>query len=216
MCFLPPTPLLGKDCALRVRVTARGAAALNNLRPMAEVREPEFGIRLFGYSRREVDAFVAEVRRELRTRSGGTGDVTVIGSSPVGESAVARLLRLAGEAAEQRREESVEQAELTLLSARELADRMDEEAREKVREAAMEADRLVVEARRRARELEDQVAETLEREVASRVGELAQAHERLVTGLAGVRDALEEVLAKDAGRGPVSAHTLVPRQGRGE
>lgn len=191
-------------------------AGLNNLRTMGEVREPEFGIRMFGYSRREVDAFVAEVRRELRLDSGGTGDVTVIGSSPTGESAVARLLRLAGEAAEQRRAESVEQAELTLLSARELADRMDEEAREKVREAATEADRLVAEARRRARKLEEEVAEALEREVASRVGELAREHERLVAGLAGVRDALEEVLARDAGRGPVAAHVLVPRQGRGE
>lgn len=193
-----------------------GGVSLNNLRAMGDAEEPEFGIRVFGYSRREVDAFVAEVRRELRTRSGGTGDVTVIGSSPSGESGTVRLMRLAGEAAEQRRAESVEQAELTLLSARELADRMDEEARGLVREAEAEAERLVAEGRKRARELEDQVAETLEREVTSRVGELAQAHERLVTGLAGVRDALEEVLTRDAGRGPVTAHTLVPRQGRGE
>lgn len=195
---------------------SRGGAALNNLRAMGEVREPEFGIRLFGYSRREVDAFVAEVRRELRLDCGGTGEVTVIGASPPGESAVARLLRLAGEAAEQRRAESVEQAELTLLSARELADRMDEEARERVREANAEADRIISEARRRARKLEEEVAEALEREVASRVDELAREHARLVGGLAVVRDALEEVLARDAGRGPVSAHTLVPRQGRGE
>jgi cell division septum initiation protein DivIVA len=195
---------------------ARGGTPLNNLRPMADAEEPEFGIRLFGYSRREVDAFVSEVRRELRMRSGGTGDVTVIGSSPSGESAVARLLRLAAEAAEQRRAESVGEAELTLLSARELADRMDEEARERVREAAEEAGRLVAEARRRARELEEKVAEALEREVASRVGELAQAHERLVAGLAGVRDALAELLARDADRGPVSARALVPRQGRPE
>jgi len=52
--------------------------------------------------------------------------------------------------------------------------------------------------------------------VASRVDELAREHARLVGGLAVVRDALEEVLARDAGRGPVSAHALVPRQGRGE
>ncbi len=183
---------------------------------MADAEEPEFGIRLFGYSRHEVDEFVAELRRELRVRTGGTGDVTVIGSSPSRESAVGRLLRLAGEAAEQRAAESAEEAELTLRSARELADRMGEEARRQVQEAAAEAERLVTEARKKARELEEEVADTLEREVGSRVGELADAHHRLVTGLAGVRDALEEVLNRDAERGPVSAGSLVPRQGRAE
>lgn len=184
---------------------APGGAGFNNLRAMADAEEPEFGIRLFGYSRREVDEFVAELRRELRVRAGGTGEVTVVGSSPVRESAAARVLRLAAEAAEQRTAESVEQAELVLLSARELADLMRQEA-----------DRLVAEARRRARELEEQVAQTLEREVTARVVELAQAHERLVGGLSEVRDALEEVLARDAGLGPVTAQSLVPKQRRAE
>jgi cell division septum initiation protein DivIVA len=186
---------------------------------MAEHIDPEFGIRVLGYSRREVDEFLAELRKDLRTGSGGTGAVRLITISPAGEGASARVLRLATEAAGERTSE----AEQTLRSAREVADRLAaraadvrakaaEQAREVVRAAQAEAEQIIAEARQRAVELEEHVAEMLDREVAARVSELARTHSRLVIGLAGMRDALVEVLDRDSGRGPLEAPCLVPAQ----
>jgi cell division septum initiation protein DivIVA len=186
---------------------------------MAEHVDPEFGIRVLGYSRREVDEFLAELRKDLRTESGGTGAVRLITASPAGEGAGARVLRLATEAADERTSE----AEQTLRSARAVADRLAaeatdlrdraaEQARAVVRAAEAEADQIMAEARQRGAELEEQVAERLDREIAARVGDLARTHSRLVVGLSGMRDALVEVLDRDSGRGPVEVPRLVPTQ----
>lgn len=52
------------------RVPSAPSAPLVTVRGMADRgeagREPEFAVRMLGYSRTEVDEFVAEVRRELR------------------------------------------------------------------------------------------------------------------------------------------------------
>jgi len=79
-----------------------------------------------------------------------------------------------------------------------------------VRAAGAEAEQILAEARQRAVELEEHVAEMLEREVADRVGDLARTHNRLVIGLSGMRDALVEVLDRDSERGPLEVSCLVP------
>ncbi|MCD0448800.1 hypothetical protein LO762_06270 [Actinocorallia sp. API 0066] len=175
---------------------------------MAVREEPGFGIRLFGYSRREVDDFVFEVRRELRARTETAGGASVAPS----EGAVTRMLRLAAECADQRRAEAAGQAERTLLGARELADLMAAEARERLAAATVEAERVLGEARQRAMELEERVGKSLDAEVGARIAELSRAHDRLVDGLATVRTALEDVLVRDAERGPVETEDFVPRQ----
>ncbi|MEO5875030.1 MAG: hypothetical protein ABIS86_23180 [Streptosporangiaceae bacterium] len=188
---------------------------------MADHVDPEFGIRMLGYSRREVEEFLAELRKDLRTGAGGTGGVRLVTTSPAGESAVERVLRLAAEAADERTAE----AEQTLRSARVLADqlaaeaakirsRADGRALELVRTAREEAEQILAEARQRAAELEDRVSATLDREVAARVSDLARTHNRLVSGLSGMRDALVEVIDRDAGRGPIDKPVLVPAQRR--
>ena len=210
---------MGKDSGERSCDAAPIVARITSVRAMAEHVDPEFGIRVLGYSRREVDEFLAELRKDLRTGSGGTGAVRLITTSPVGEGASARVLRLATEAAGERTSE----AEQTLRSAREVADRLAaraadvrdkaaEQARGVVRAAQAEAEQIIAEARQLAVELEEHVAEMLDREVAARVSELARTHSRLVVGLAGMRDALVEVLDRDSGRGPLEAPRLVPAQ----
>ncbi|ROO88809.1 hypothetical protein EDD29_6491 [Actinocorallia herbida] len=175
---------------------------------MAVREEPGFSIRLFGYSRREVDDFVFEVRRELRAQTESPGGASVAPS----EGAVTRVLRLAAECADQRKAEAAGQAERTLLGARELADLMAAEARERLAAATVDAERILGDARQRAMELEERVSASLDVEVGSRVTELTRAHDRLVEGLASVRDALADVLARDSERGPVNAEDFVPRQ----
>jgi cell division septum initiation protein DivIVA len=186
---------------------------------MAEHVDPEFGIRVLGYSRREVDEFLAELRKNLRTDVGGTGEVRLITTSPVGETGSERVLRLATEAADER----ISEAEQTLRSAREVADQLAAEATDMrtkaagkalgiVRAAGAESDQIIAEARQRAVELEEHVAAMLEREVAARVSDLARTHNRLVLGLAGMRDALVEVLDRDSDRGPVEVPCAVPTQ----
>jgi cell division septum initiation protein DivIVA len=186
---------------------------------MAEHVDPEFGIRVLGYSRREVDEFLAELRKDLRTGSGGTGAVRLITTSPAGEGAGDRVLRLATEAAAERTSE----AEQTLRSAREVADQLAAEAAdmrakaakkalEIVRSAGAEADQIMAEARQRAVELEEHVSAMLEREVAARVSDLARTHNRLFIGLVGMRDALVEVLDRESGHGPLEVPCVVPAQ----
>ncbi|WP_344828221.1 DivIVA domain-containing protein [Actinocorallia longicatena] len=172
--------------------------------------QAEFGIRMFGYSRREVDAFLKEVRRELHEQSGGSGEVRVLTSSPNGEGAVARMLRMAAESAGQRGAEAAEQAERTVLAAREIADRIAVEAEELKRQARADADTILAEARQRAVDLEQRVSESLDREVRQRLGDLARTHNRLVSGLSGMRDVLVDVLDREAEQGPLSA--MVPSQ----
>jgi vacuolar-type H+-ATPase subunit H len=179
--------------------------------------DPEFGLRLLGYSRREVDRFVAVVRRELRTLDpfaeppGGVRLIPAAGSSlPQGtqdedddesgeaeRGAVARIIGYAQEEADRRLAGATTEAEQTLRGARELADQ------------------ILDEARRRAAELESRVAQTLDRELATRVGELARTHARMVDGLSGMRDTLAELLAADADLGPLEPdyyRDLVPQQ----
>lgn len=187
---------------------------------------------MLGYSRREVDEFLREVRKELRLQSGGSGEVRILTPAPDGESAVSRMMRMAAESADQRAAEAVDQAEKTVRAARELADRIAIEAEEIKRQARTDADKLLAEARteydrilsgvrveqdriladarRRGVELERQVAEALDNEVRARLNDLTRTHTRLVTGLSGMRDALIEVLAREADQGPVAA--MVPTQ----
>jgi cell division septum initiation protein DivIVA len=150
--------------------------------------DPEFGVRALGYSRRQVDEFVAEVRRELRGLHPGPdqapGEPGRMFPEPVSDQ-VSRLLRFAQEEAATRVAAARQQAERTLLSAREVADR------------------LMADARKRSAELEEKVAAALEREVAARVDELTHKHERLLTGLTGMRDSLVEALDHDAMLGPI-------------
>ncbi|GAB3655434.1 hypothetical protein GCM10027589_14630 [Actinocorallia lasiicapitis] len=194
--------------------------------------QPEFGVRMRGYSRREVDEFLREVRQELRLQSGGSGEIRTLTQSPHGEGAAARTSLLAGEAADQRGAEVAEQAEETLRAARDLADRIAYEAEELKRrslsdadrlladaraeharmlsDARTEHDRLLADARQRAVELEEQVVRALEIEVRERIGELSRTHARYVDGLTGMRDALAGVLELDAAQGPLTA--MVPTQ----
>jgi hypothetical protein len=152
-------------------------------------RDPEFGVRALGYSRRQVDEFVAEVRRELHGlrpapgRAPGEPVRTFPPEPPQGQ--VSRLLRFAQEEADNRIATARQQAEQTLRSARELADR------------------LMADARKRSVELEERVAAALDREVTARIDELARTHGRLLTGLAGMRDSLVEALDHDAMLGPI-------------
>lgn len=204
------------------------------------LRDPEFGIRMLGYSRTEVDEFVAEVRRELRALgarlAGESGSVRVLNPAPAAKELppvsahLARLLRYAEEEAVQRVTEARFAAEQTLRSARELADQTagnarqvadqtvsaaDELAERTVTEARDTADRIIAEARRRATQLEVEVAATLDREVHRRVGEMSRTHGRLVAQLAGIRDAVVALLDADSGRGPLDPEIfrdLVPRQ----
>jgi len=160
--------------------------------------DPEFQLRLVGYSRREVAEFVAEVRRELRELT-PYQDVRVIGRATAERerAPAVRVIALAQEEADRRIAEATGQAEQTLRGARELADQ------------------ILLEARRRAAELESRVAQTLEREIASRVGELARTHARMVTGLSGMRDVISGLLAADAELGPLEPNIyldLVPQQ----
>jgi cell division septum initiation protein DivIVA len=173
-------------------------------------RDPEFGVRLLGYSRREVDELVAEVCRELRglhvgpeQAPGEPGGWTALGPA---QGHVSRVLRFAQEEADARIAEAKRQAEQTLRSAREVADR------------------LMADARKRSIELEARVASALDREVTARVGELVSTHARLVVGLVGMRDSLVEALELDARLGPVQpisfedltqdrAQAYVPRPG---
>jgi hypothetical protein len=144
---------------------------------MADGREPEFGVRVIGYSRREVDEFVAEVRRELRGLDGGP--------DPDWDGRMTLAVRLADEEAAVRIADARERAEQLLRSARELADRV------------------VADARRRAVDLEESVAAALDRELTSRVGELAGAHTRLIEGLTGMSESLAGLLCRDAELGPI-------------
>jgi cell division septum initiation protein DivIVA len=159
--------------------------------------DPGFGVRALGYSRRQVDEFVAEVRRELRgwhpdlsEPSRSPESVRVLGEpepvfpEPV-PSQVSRMLRLAQEEADTRIAEARRRAEKTLRSAREVADR------------------LMADARERSAELEERVSAALDREVAARVEELVRTHDRLIAGLAAMRDSLGEALDRDAMLGPV-------------
>ncbi len=160
--------------------------------------DPEFQLRLVGYSRREVDEFVAEVRRELRELA-PSQDVRVIGgpaADPDAPQAV-RVVALAQDEADRRIAEATGQAEQTLRGARELADQ------------------ILGEARRRAAELETRVAQALEREIATRVGELTRTHARMVAGLTGMRDTISDLLATDDELGPLEPNVyldLVPQQ----
>jgi len=181
--------------------------------------DPEFGLRLLGYSRREVDRFVAVVRRELRTLdpfadplTAGSGGVRVIPASAPDRpdadpdddapeeferGAVARLIGYAQEEGDRRLASATAEAESTLRGARELADQ------------------ILAEARRRAAELESRVAQTLDRELATRVGELARTHARMVGGLSTMREMIAALLQADAELGPLEPdyyRDLVPQQ----
>jgi hypothetical protein len=95
------------------------------------------------------------------------------------------MLRLAQEEVDNRIAEARRQAEKTLMSAREVADR------------------LMADARRRSVELEERVSAALDREVTIRVEELVSTHDRLLAGLVRMRDSLGEALDHDAMLGPV-------------
>jgi cell division septum initiation protein DivIVA len=150
-------------------------------------RDPEFGVRVLGYSRRQVDEFVAEVRRELGALRPGperTGEPGWMVPEPA-PGQVSRMLRMAQEEADARVAEARRQAEKTLRSAREVADR------------------LMTDARKRSVELEERVSAALDREVAARVDELVRTHGRLLAGLAAMRDSVAEALDQDAMLGPI-------------
>ena len=155
-------------------------------------RDPEFGVRVLGYSRRQVDEFVAEVRRELSDLCPGLqrpGEPGWTVAEPV-PGQISWVLRLAQEEADARVAEARRQAEKTWLSAREVADR------------------LMADARKRSVELEERVSAALDREVAARVDELVRTHGRLLTGLSAMRDSVAEALDHDALLGPIRSPSL--------
>lgn len=150
-------------------------------------RDPEFGVRVLGYSRRQVEEFVAEVRRELGGLRPGPerpGEPGGMVPEPM-PGQVSRLLRMAQAEADARVAEARRQAERTLRSAREVADR------------------LMADARKRSVELEERVSAALDREVAARVDEMVRTHGRLRTGLTAMRDSVAEALDHDAMLGPI-------------
>lgn len=146
-------------------------------------REPEFAVRMLGYSRTEVDEFVAEVRRELRAlgirlaQSPDEGaSVRVITASPRPieqlppvSAHLARLLRYAEEEASGRVAEARLQAEQALRSARELADKTAADARlvsQRTLSSAREtAERTVAEAQQTAERTVAEARETADRMV---------------------------------------------------